>query len=100
MGLPICINTLSHAQQHVSSAFSSSKIEMAERFVIGTWTRLETGAPVLDLVIDSLYCVFYRILEVGSHSVVFCAIQAIRLGDPGEALMYFSRAYHRLGTPA
>ena len=95
---PICINTLSHAQQHVSAAFSSSKLEMAERFVIGTWSTLETGAPVLEQALMSFDCLISDIQEVGTHSVVFCGIQAIRLGDPAEALVYFSRAYHSVGA--
>ncbi len=100
LGAPICVNTLAHAQQHVSAAFSSSKLEMAERFEIGTWTTLKTGAPMLEQALTSFDCLVSDIVEVGSHSVVFCAIQSIHLGDPAEALMYFSRAYHRLGSPA
>ena len=98
IGAPICINTLSHAQQHVSATFSSSKIEMAERFEVGTWTKLETGAPMLHQALMSFDCLVSSIIEVGTHSVVFCTIQAIHLGDPGEALVYFSRAYHSVGV--
>ena len=96
---PICINTLSHAQQHVSTAFSTSTLEMTERFRIGTWTTLETGAPVLQQALMSFDCLVSNMVEVGTHSVVFCAIQAIHLGNPAEALVYFSRAYHSVGTP-
>ena len=93
---PICINTLAHSQQDVSAAFSS-RLEMAERFAVGTWTTLETGAPVLEQALMSFDCIVASIVEVGTHSVVFCAIQAIRLGDPAEGLMYFARNYHSIG---
>ena len=96
---PICVNTLTHAQQHMSATFSSGKLEMAQRFEVGTWTTLQTDAPMLEQALVSFDCLVSSIVEVGTHSVVFCAIQAIHLGDPAEALVYFSRAYHSVGVP-
>lgn len=95
VGGPICINTLAHAQEDISAAFSG-KLEMHERLTTGIWTTLATGAPVLEQALVSFDCTISNILEVGSHSVIFCAIQEIRLGDPTKALVYFNRAYHGL----
>lgn len=95
IGGPICINTLAHAQLDVSVAFSG-KAEMEERFTSGSWTSGATGAPVLEQALASFDCTIGSVVEVGTHSVMFCVIQDIRLGDPSEALMYFNRAYHGL----
>ncbi len=94
-GGPICINTLAHAQKDISVAFAG-KLEMEERFTSGSWSTGVTGAPMLDQALASFDCTIANVVEVGTHSVIFCAIQEIRLGDPAEALVYFNRAYHML----
>lgn len=94
-GGPICINTLAHAQKDISVAFAG-KLEMEERFTSGSWTAGSTGAPVLEQALVAFDCTISNVVEVGTHSVIFCAIQEIRLGDPSEALVYFNRAYHGL----
>ncbi len=95
IGGPICINTLAHAQKDVSVAFSG-KLEMEERFVSGSWVTGTTGAPILEQALVACDCLVTQIVEVGTHSVIFCGVQEIRLGDPAEALVYFNRAYHGL----
>ena len=95
VGGPICINTLAHAQKEVSVAFAGP-LEMEERFVSGSWTTGATGAPVLEQALVSFDCLVSQIVEVGTHSVIFCGVQEVRLGDPAEALVYFNRTYHGL----
>ena len=95
-GGPICVNTLTHGQQAVSVAFSALET-MEERFAVGDWNPGATGAPVLAQALASFDCVIDQVVEVGTHSVLFCAVRAIGLGDPGQALMYLNRTYHPLG---
>ncbi|NPD66252.1 FMN reductase [Lichenicola cladoniae] len=94
-GGPICVNTLAHAQRDISVAFAG-KLDMEERFTEGVWTTLVTGAPVLEQSLVSFDCLVSSVVEVGTHSVIFCHVQDIRLGDPAAALVYFARAYHGL----
>jgi flavin reductase len=75
LGDPLCVNVLATHQQPVSVAFASREA-MAERFESAHWTVLAT--------------------EVGTHSVLFCAVQAVRLGEPAGGLIYFGRDYHAL----
>lgn len=96
-GGPICVNTLTHGQQAVSVAFSAFET-MEERFATGDWHPGGTGAPVLEQALASFDCVIDRVVEVGTHSVLFCAVRGVGLGDPGQALMYLNRAYHPLGS--
>jgi flavin reductase len=95
VGGPICINTLAHVQKDVSVAFSGP-MEMEERFANGSWVVGATGAPMLEQALVAFDCLIAQIVEVGTHSVIFCGVEEIRLGDPSEALVYFNRAYHGL----
>jgi Flavin reductase like domain. len=38
-----------------------------------------------------------QVHEVGSHSIFYCEVQTIRQSGADEGLVYFNRAYHRLG---
>jgi len=97
IGAPICVNTLASHQQALSGIFAGP-IEMDERFANpnGSWITLVTGAPVLEEAVASFDCRVANIVEVGTHSVLFCSVEAIHMGDPREGLAYFSRSYHAL----
>lgn len=95
LGRGICVNVLSAHQQALSSVFAGP-LEMGERFAHGSWISLETGAPALEDAVASFDCRIANIVEVGTHSVLFCEIDAIHMGDPREGLAYFGRAYHVL----
>ena len=95
LGAGICVNTLAAHQQALAAAFAGP-IEMEERFTQGSWIKLVTGAPVLEEAAASFDCRISNIVEVGTHSVLFCEVQAIHMGDPREGLAYFGRAYHVL----
>lgn len=95
LGGSICINVLATHQQPVSVAFSS-RDEMETRFGSGQWITLETGAPVLEEAIAAFDSRITEISEIGTHSVLFCTVEAVRLSDSGGGLIYFGRDYHAL----
>ncbi|MCQ8278007.1 flavin reductase [Acetobacteraceae bacterium KSS8] len=95
LGGPLCVNVLATHQRPVSEAFATLDL-MSERFEAGAWTTLDTGAPVLDGAIAAFDCVISEVSEVGTHSVLFCTVQAVRLGDSAGGLIYFGRDYHAL----
>lgn len=95
VGAPLCVNTLTGEQQAISAAFASG-VEMEQRFLGARWSTLVTGAPVLEranVVFDGRVA---NIVEVGTHSVLFCEVEAVRLGDAAHGLIYFNRSYHDL----
>ena len=92
----LCVNTLSAGQQELSETFAGAP-EMDTRFAAGTWYCLETGAPVLQGAVVSFDCRIAEITEVGTHSVFFCEVEAIRTGSIHDGLIYFGRSYHRIG---
>jgi flavin reductase len=95
LGVGLCVNTLAAYQKELSAAFAGA-LEMEERFANGSWTRLVTGAPVLEEAVASFDCRVSNIVEVGTHSVLFCEVEGIRMGDLRDGLAYFARAYHVL----
>ncbi len=93
----ICVNVLTHEHEELSPIFAGKgNLPMAERFTHGTWIRLATGAPVLENAAASLDCKVSQSVDVGTHTVFFCEVQAIHLGPSGSGLVYQGRAYHQI----
>lgn len=93
----VCVNVLAGTHQELSGAFANKALTMDERFASTAWTTLESGAPVMLEALVNFDCRIAQVHEVGSHSIFYCEIQAIRHGGADEGLVYFNRAYHRLG---
>lgn len=89
----VCVNTLSAGQEALSSAFGSSTGTLADRFALGEWTKLVTGAPVLRGAIANFDCRIAQVTEVGTHSVLFCQVLAVHTVPDAAPLLYFNRAY-------
>jgi flavin reductase len=93
----LCVNTLAASQEALSPLFAGfTGVPQAERFKDEDWTTLETGCPVLRGAVVSFDCRIANVVEVGTHTVFFCAVQAIQAGPSHEGLIYFGRAYHRI----
>ncbi len=92
----LTVNVLGAHHQHISNVFSS-KMSSEERFKYGTWTELETGAPVLDDALVSFDCQIEQIQEVGTHTIFICRTVAIQQGQNEHGLVYFNRTYHHVG---
>lgn len=92
-----CVNTLGIADQAVAEAFTGrTGLVGAQRFTVGAWGRLVTGAPVLETALVAFDC---RVLEadlVATHYVMIGAVAEVRIGPGGAALMYYGRDYHAL----
>ena len=92
-----CINVLRADQEHLSPVFAGmTEGDYAERFGRAAWGVLETGCAVLEGALASFDCRVAEINEVGTHSVFFCEVQALRVAPTGQGLVYFGRRYHAL----
>jgi flavin reductase len=105
--LTLCVNVLRKDQQSLAYEFSRSGGEMADRFMNGRWsdkmapTETTTigeiySLPVLDEALVSLQCRITESSEVGSHTVFYCTVDDISMGEPGDPLMYYGREFHGL----
>jgi len=98
----LCVNTLASGCRSLSDAFAGKGgLDTDGRFALAKWSRLVTGAPVLDdEAVVAFDCRITEVLEKGSHSVLFAEIEAIRQGVAGGALIYYGRDYHPIGNKA
>jgi flavin reductase len=92
----LCVNTLAADQSAISNRFSTRDVTMEHRFDGATWDVLATGSPVLDGAVASFDCRIVERLEKGTHAVLMCEVEAVRVGDSAEALVYFGRGYRKL----
>jgi len=94
----LCVNTLAAGQQDISVVFAGlAGLDGEARFRHGVWYAQQTGAPALRGAVVSFDCRVTQATEVGTHSVLFCEIVAIRPGSGQEGLIYFGRGYHPVG---
>ncbi len=98
----LCVNTLAADRTALSDVFAGKGgLDTEARFAQAAWTRLVTGAPVLEeACVVAFDCRITEVLEKGTHSVFFAEVEAIRHGAPGGALIWYARDYHPVGHAA
>lgn len=93
-----CVNVLRDDQSHISDIFAGLAVTAeGGKFACADWARMDTGAP---RVIDPLVAFDCRLTHselIGTHYVMFGAVEDIFIASQGLPLIYASRAY---GTPA
>jgi flavin reductase len=90
------VNTLGPDHRALSGLFGG-KTPVEQRFAAARWFRGETGAPLLEGAVVNFDCRISQVADVGSHSVLICEIVGLAGLERDDALVYFNRAYHRLG---
>ena len=92
-----CINTLDAGGAEIADIFSGrTGVQGSDRFAVGNWMTLSTGSPVLSSAVVAFDCRIIEVRSVASHNVFFGAVEAVRLGPQGPALVYHERAYKRV----
>ena len=76
----LCVNVLNADHQELSRSFARWTGE--DRFASGTWTQDGTGAPVLSGASASFDCRIVDHQRKGTHTVLFCEVQATALCEP------------------
>lgn len=93
----LCVNTLGPGAEELSNTFAGMRgLEGGERFSVGAWATLETGAPVLESAACAFDCDITEVAEQGTHAVLFARVRAVRFGPEAGGLVYFQRRYHVL----
>ncbi len=92
-----CVNTLGAEQDKLADVFAGrGGHHLEQRFSFGEWMTLKTGSPVLASAVIAFDCQTIETKAVASHNVIFGAVQAVRLGPPGPALVYHERLYKKV----
>jgi len=87
-------NILASHQQSVSDIFASSKHEDS-RLQRVSWSKGETGAPLIDEALASLECTVVSAHQEGSHTVYVGQVEAVHTTD-AEPLVYYQGSYRSL----
>ncbi|EWY37824.1 flavin reductase [Skermanella stibiiresistens SB22] len=91
-----CANVLRQDQTRVADSFAGAIPELRDdRFAAGSWSLLETGAPVLDGALCGFDCRVAKVFDFGSHRIIAGEVLALATA-PSEPLVFSNRAYRRL----
>ncbi|MPZ56838.1 MAG: flavin reductase [Rhizobiales bacterium] len=92
-----CVNTLAFGEEVIADSFAGrTGLKGGDRFGNGDWLTLATGSPVLSSAVVAFDCRTIEVKSVASHYVIYGAVEAVRLGPTGEALVYHDRLYKRI----
>lgn len=90
------VNVIGADHQDVANRFAGvGGLRGAERYVGSEWTRLASGAPVLEDAVAALDCEVEEAIERHSHVILIGRVLSIRLGS-GSSLLYQNGKYHAL----
>ena len=87
-----CVHLLRDDQAPVSELFAGRMGPDAERFGAGGWTRMATGAPVMEDHMAALDCRLVKEDAWGTHRLFIGEVAGTSLGA-GEALIRVKRHY-------
>ena len=93
----LCVNTLGAGEEAMADAFAGrGGVPIENRFTTGEWSRLKTGSPVLATAVVALDCRIVEVKAVATHNLFIAAVEDVRHGPVGPALVYHDRAYKRV----
>jgi flavin reductase len=88
----LAVNLLVKADQALADRFAA--LEAAEsRFALGRWTRLRTGAPILETALAAFDCRVVETVDSASHSIFIAEVVDARSGAAAAPLLYFDGGY-------
>jgi flavin reductase (NADH)/flavin reductase len=84
------VNVLSGAQEKLAKAFADMipEISREERFSIGEWDHMETGAPALKGALVTFDCRVEKAITESTHDIFIANVVAVRQNDEGAQLLY------------
>jgi flavin reductase (DIM6/NTAB) family NADH-FMN oxidoreductase RutF len=94
------LNILDRDQEDVAMRFAGMDgADRSERFSVGTWSEIVTGAPCLDGALVNFDCEVVQQISAGSHSIFIGLIVGSRIKDKGGApLIYGDGQFTGLAT--
>lgn len=96
-----CVNVLSTDQQHVAETFAGRTGHVGEdRFAVGEWGELASGAPALAGALASFDCRLQRCVEFASHVLLIGEVEQTLVGaEAGQPLIYVDGAFTTSVSP-
>lgn len=91
-----CVNVLKDGHDDMSNDFAGrSDFDEIATLSQAPWQPTASGSLRHEDALVAFDCVLTQYMQVGSHDVIYGAIQDVVLGD-GSPLLYANRSYHKL----
>ena len=92
------LNTLAADQIDLANAFSGRdpSLTAGERFAMGDWQELVTGAPVLKDALAAFDCRLVEFKVMATHMMLIGEVMGVSFGEQRPALLYMDRGYRTL----
>ena len=91
------LNTLAEDHETLSTAFSGmAGLSAEERFALGEWDTIATGAPTLRDALAVFDCEVTEAKVMATHHVLFGKVTGLRIGEKRRPLLYHDRSYRIL----
>jgi cob(II)yrinic acid a,c-diamide reductase len=91
------LNTLPAGMQELANAFSGlTGLTQPERFALGRWDTIATGAPTLVDAAAVFDCEIETTFDHATHRILFGRVRGVRVGETLDPLLYFNRQYRVL----
>lgn len=91
-----CVNVLAEDQDHLAKVFASMAGKATDRFAVGTWTELVTGAPCLADAACAIDCRIGEVFDQFTHSVLVGDVLATAVATGQDPLLYGLRRFRQL----
>ena len=86
------LNILSRDQENIATRFAGlDGTNRKERFGIGSWSEIRTGAPCLDGALVNFDCEVVQHISAGTHSIFIGHILGSRTENVGKAPLIYGR---------
>jgi flavin reductase (DIM6/NTAB) family NADH-FMN oxidoreductase RutF len=95
-----CVNVLDEHQEKIGKAFAGMMGKDFDRFSVGEWHALVTGAPVLKQSSAVFDCEVKQVIDQFTHSVIIGEVVSAQIGRAGDALLYGARKFRTLRKTA
>ena len=92
------LNTLAADQIDLANAFSGRdpSLTAEQRFAMGEWEELVTGAPVLKGALAAFDCRLVELKVMATHMMLIGEVMGVSIGEHKPALLYMDRGYRTL----
>lgn len=92
------VNFLALEHQEMAARFAGQRgVDGEDRFLVGQWDTLTTGAPMLADALSSLDCRLLESHTFSTHSIFIGRVVGGQCREDGEPLIYFRGGYRGLG---
>ena len=88
----LAINLLARTDQALADRFAAVGTDES-RFGMGSWTRLQTGAPILDTALAAFDCRVVETVDGTTHSIFIAEVVEAHCSEAAAPLLYFNGGY-------